>query len=515
MTKLAPPPTPARSLAPTGESYDLPTDVSSEERRLRDFGNAEAATVVVQGIGFVGSAMLAALARVRDDSGRPLYNVIGIDLADARNYWKIGRLNEGKPPVESSDERLAEAIATGVAEENLTGTFHPVAYELADVVVVDINLDVQKDYAELDRSEVDLTIFRKALGDVAARIREDALVVIETTVPPGTTERVVAPIFREAFAERGLDSDRLHLAHAPERVMPGPRYLESIAEFHRVYAGINEASAERARQFLESFIDTERFPLTRLQSPTASETAKVLENAYRAANIAFIQEWTELAHRAGIDLFEVIEAIHKRPTHANLRWPGLGVGGYCLTKDALLANWANRTFFGAETGMPQCLSAIAINDRMPEFTCRLIEEKIGGLEKRTALLLGVSYLNDVADTRYSPTETVYDFCRERFASVHLHDPHVAYWPEREIEVTRDLDLLPLDEVDTLLFLVGHRRIRSITPDEWLRRCPNANVVVDANNVITNEQRLAFEGAGLRVIGTGKGDWGRDDSKEPS
>lgn len=498
------------SRAPTGEDYRVPEVAGPEEARLRAFLDPDRRTVVVQGIGFVGSAMLAALARARDDAGAPRYNVIGIDLADERNYWKIGRLEAGKPPVESSDSSLADAISSGVAQGNLTGTFLPLAYEFADVVVVDINLDVGKDMADLDRSEVDFSGFRRAIAAIAARIREDGLVIIETTVPPGTTEKIVLPIFEEHFARRGLDVGRLAIAHAPERVMPGPRYLESVAAFHRVFAGINPASAERAQAFLESYIDTDRFPLTRLQSTTSSETAKVLENAYRAANIAFVQEWTELAHRAGIDLFEIISAIQVRPTHANLRWPGVGVGGYCLTKDALLANWSNRNFFGAEAGMPQSLSAIAINDRMPEFTCGLIEEHVPELEERTVLLLGVSYLNDVADTRHSPSERIYDFCVDRGASVHLYDPHVAFWPERDVAVQRRLEEVPLEAIDTLVFLVAHRVVRAVPAQEWLAMFPQLRHVVDANNVISHDQRLAFEKSGVLVCGTGRGNWGTEE-----
>lgn len=497
------------SRAPTGDQYRVPEAEGAEADRLRAFHDPGRSTVVVQGIGFVGSAMLAALARVEDEAGAPLYNVIGVDLADERNFWKIGRLNAGKPPVESTDVDLNEAISAGVANGNLTGTYHPVAYELADVVVVDVNLDVGKDMADLDRSEVAFSGFRRAIAEAAARIREDSLVILETTVPPGTTERVVFPIFEEHFARRGLDVSKLAIAHAPERVMPGPSYLESVTAFHRVFAGINSASAERARAFLESYIDTDRFPLTCLHSTTSSETAKVLENAYRAANIAFVQEWTELAHRAEIDLFEIISAIQLRPTHANLRWPGVGVGGYCLTKDALLANWSNRHFYGAETSMPQSLSSIAINDRMPEFTCGLIERHIPELEQRTILLLGVSYLNDVADTRHSPSETIYDFCIERGANVHLFDPQVAFWPERNVRVSRQLDELPLEVIDTLVFLVAHRALRSMSAEQWLEICPQTRHVVDANNVITDGHRRVFEKSGILVCGTGKGNWGTE------
>ncbi len=494
------------SRSPSGESFPISDEGEQEAARLRAFADRSRETVAVQGIGFVGSAMVAALARACDEGGRPLYNVVGVDCADPANYWKIAKIRRGEPPVDSGDHSLADAIRQGHERGNLTATSNATAYALADVVVIDINLDVRKDARDLGSSSVNLPAWIAALTTVAESVREDALIVVETTVPPGTTAKVVAPLFREALARRGLDPARIAIAHAPERVMPGARYLESITRFHRVFAGIDPDSARRARTFLESYIDTERFPLTELHSTTASETAKVLENAYRATNIAFIQEWTEFAHLAGVDLFQVIDAIRMRPTHSNLRQPGLGVGGYCLTKDSLLANWSQREFFGGPGEMPQSVAAVSINDRMPEFTCRLISHSVAERHRRTALILGVSYLNDVADTRFSPSEFVYDFCQREFGDVKVFDPYIRYWPEKGLPLPDSLPSIDLSPVDTLLFLVGHQDFAQRDAEEWLLLCPRAEFVIDANRVLSDKQRRDFTEAGLEVIGTGRGHW---------
>ena len=133
--------------------------------------------------------------------------------------------------------------------------------------------------------------------------------------------------------------------------MPGPSYLNSIVNFYRVYSGINKESRLKAREFFESFINTQDYPLSEVHSNTAAEMAKVLENSFRAMNIAFIQEWTEYAEKAGVNLFEVIEAIRIRPTHKNIMLPGFGVGGYCLTKDPLLADWSYQNMFHSEKNL--------------------------------------------------------------------------------------------------------------------------------------------------------------------
>lgn len=128
--------------------------------------------------------------------------------------------------------------------------------------------------------------------------------------------------------------------------MPGSHYLDSIVNYWRVYSGVTKESADRCMHFLQSVINTEEYPLTQLSSTTASETAKVLENSYRALNIAFMEEWGRFAEEIGINMFEIVEAIRKRPTHANIMKPGFGVGGYCLTKDPLFVKIGAEKFFG-------------------------------------------------------------------------------------------------------------------------------------------------------------------------
>ena len=127
--------------------------------------------------------------------------------------------------------------------------------------------------------------------------------------------------------------------------MPGENYYDSITNFWRVYSGINKESELKCRKFLESFINTKKYPLTKLQNTRSSETAKVLENTFRAVNIALIDEWTKFANETNIDLQDIIKAIRVRPTHTNIMLPGIGVGGYCLTKDPGFAQIALKEIF--------------------------------------------------------------------------------------------------------------------------------------------------------------------------
>jgi UDP-N-acetyl-D-glucosamine dehydrogenase len=502
------------SRSPFGDAHTVDLDPAGEQARLEAFvaryAGSETTVVAVQGLGFVGAGMAAALAEARTPSGAPRFAVIGVDLPDEANYWKIARVRDGQPPVRCDDARMRQAYQRAAERGNLTATFSERAYAGADVVVVDVNLDIVKPASGTGAPRFSYDPFLAAVGTVARVIAPETLVGIETTVPPGTTAKVVRPLFARTFEERRIDPARLRLAHSYERVMPGPGYLASITDFYRVYAGIDGPSSRRARAFFESFINTAEFPLSELASPTASEMAKVLENAFRATNIAFMQEWTEFAEAAGVDLFSVIGAIRARPTHRNIMAPGFGVGGYCLPKDPLLADWALQTHFGGARRLDMSLEAVRVNDRMPEHTFALLRRAVGSLRGHRVALLGVSYLEGVADTRSSPAAVFYDRCREAGAVVSLHDPMLEFWPERQVPVHRRLDALAGQTHDTVVFAVRHPVYLELTADAIVDAVPEVGQVIDANNIVTDQLADALAARGIRVFGVGKGHWtGRD------
>ena len=192
------------------------------------------------------------------------------------------------------------------------------------------------------------------------------------------------PTLRRELLGRDLDQDSVLVAHSYERVMPGADYFASITNYWRVYAGTTEGAADAAEEFLSAVIDTVRFPLTRLAGTTASETAKVLENTFRATTIALMEEWSRFAELVGIDLFDVVEAIRMRPTHANIRTPGFGVGGYCLTKDPLFAPLAARELWNSELDFAFSTAAVRTNDRAPLNALDRLMDLLGGRSRAGA-----------------------------------------------------------------------------------------------------------------------------------
>lgn len=440
--------------------------------------------VCVQGLGFVGAAMALAIASAKDNSGELLYNVIGVDIPNETGYRKAKSINEGVFPFENNDKKLEEAQKAAYKNGNLWATTDYEYFQYADVVVVDINLDVK--YTEKQEPLLDLKLFKAAMHTLGRQIRPRTLVIVETTIPPGTCEKIVYPIIVEELKKRNIDKREIFVAHSYERVMPGENYFDSIVNFWRVYSGINEESADKCQEFLESVISTEHYPLTRLEKTTATEIAKVLENSYRAATIAFIEEWGRFAEAVDVDLFEVIEAIRMRPTHSNMRQPGFGVGGYCLTKDPYFAPLAAKEIFGLENmDFPFSTQAVKTNNRMPLVSLNKIESLLGGnIKGKKLLILGVSYRQDVGDTRYSPSEIFVKEAKRRGAEIVCQDPFVNYWDEMNMQVLTEIP--PFGEYDAVIFTVQHKVYTSL--DFKALSLKEGILIFDANCVLNKKQR---------------------------
>ncbi len=503
------------SVAPDGTSFPIPDSESRArswkelERRAAGYRSQGRKIAVVQGLGFVGSAVAAVIAGARDLTGRDAYFVIGTDLATPGGYWKVAKINEGNVPISSPDPALTQLIHDAVrTTRNLEATTSEEAYGLADIIVVDLPLDVADRFVETaDEVDIRLGPFEQAIRAIGRRMRPDALVLVETTVPIGTCRRIALPLLEAERTARGI-KEPLRLAHAYERVTPGPKYVDSIRTFWRTFSGIDKASAEAAREFLSSFIDTARYPLWELGDTNASEMAKVLENSYRSVNIAFIHEWTLLAERIGVNLFETIDSIRVRKgTHDNMRQPGFGVGGYCLTKDPLLAQWSATKLFETGVTLGMTMEALRINQRMPLHTFDLAAELSGGgVRGKRIAVCGVSYLPDVPDTRNTPAETLVDALEAAGASVQAHDPYLALWPERPaIALTQSLDRC-LDWAEGLILAVPHSAYRGADfPLSWAVN-GKLRFVIDAQNGIGDEIAAEVHRRGVRVAGVGKGHW---------
>ena len=527
------------SISPDGEKFKLPEtdDYVREFERLknivrnqRDKGRE---IVVVMGVGFVGAVMAAVVADTEDENDNPTKFVIGMQRPSTRSYWKIPFLNRGLPPVQAEDPEVAPMINRCVNDKKtLTATFTYDALKLADVVVVDVQCDYTKEsLGDVRNGQADMDALEKSLEIIAKHISPYALVLIETTVAPGTTEQVAYPIMRKVFRKRGIEIDPL-LAHSFERVMPGKDYVASIRDFWRVCSGINEEATSRVVKFLEEVINTDEYPLTVLSRPIESETAKIVENSYRATILAFLDEWSLFAERNGVDLIKVLEAIRVRPTHSNIIFPGPGIGGYCLPKDGGLGIWAYRHIHGFEDDIFKITPlAIDINDTRALHVAQLTRDALRNMSRPLAaaeiLLLGASYREDVGDTRYSGSELIVRRLTEMGAELRVHDPYVQHWWEFEkqdeypsqtqsmkrffrnqdklidLRVEQDLKQA-LYGTDAVVFAVRHKHYLDLDPDKVVETAGTPLAVIDCFGILDDAKIKRYFELGCEVKGLGRG-----------
>jgi nucleotide sugar dehydrogenase len=314
--------------------------------------------------------------------------------------------------------------------------------------------------------------------------------------------------------------------------MPGREYVASIRDFWRVCSGINAEARARVKTFLSEVLNVKKFPLTVLDRPIESESCKIVENSYRATILAFLHEWSLFAERNGVDLIKVLEAIRVRPTHSNIIFPGPGIGGYCLPKDGGLGVWAYRTLMGFEDEIFKMTPlAININDTRALHVAEIVRDALRNMGRIVAAskiaLLGVSYREDVGDTRYSGSEIIVRKLTEMGAEIVVHDPYVKHWWEfekqdsypapgkswarffRNQERLTDLRVLPnlgeaLPGVDAVILAVRHQAYRRLAPDEIVALCGRPVAVIDCFGLLDDLKIRRFFELGCEVKGLGRG-----------
>jgi len=525
------------SISPGGDKYSLPKEEDYKiefariEKLVAEAKQNGQEIVVVMGVGFVGAVMAAIVADTIDGNGKPSKFVIGMQRPSVRSYWKIPKLNEGISPVKAEDPEVDPMIRRCVLEKKtLTATFTYDVLRLADVVIVDVQLDYTKtELGNVRSGHVEMTALEESFDIIANRIKPECLVLIETTVAPGTTEQVAFPAMKKIFNQRDIKSDPL-LAHSYERVMPGRDYVASIRDFWRVCSGVNVEAKQRVEKFLNEVLNTKKFPLTVLDRPIESETAKIVENSYRAVILAFLDEWSLFAERNGVDIMKVIKAIKMRPTHNNMIFPGPGIGGYCLPKDGGLGIWAYRHILGFEDDIFKITPvAIDINDTRALHAAQLVRDALRNMNKPIAsaevLVLGASYREDVGDTRYSGSEILIRKLTEMGAEIRVHDPYVDQWWEftnqesysdnnksvffrnqkklKDLKIFKDLNT-DFQNFDVLVLAVRHEQYLNLNPDEIVNLAQKPIAVIDCFGILDDEKIKRYLQLGCEVKGLGRG-----------
>jgi UDP-N-acetyl-D-glucosamine dehydrogenase len=365
--------------------------------------------VAVIGAGYVGIPHAATFA----EAG---CSVLVVDVVPDL----VERLSRGESHVEDvSSERLAPLVSSG--KLRATTDYAEVADCDAIVIAVPTPLSRQR--------EPDLSIVESAARSIAQVLRKGQLVVLESTTWPGTTRELLQPILETSGLRAGED---FHLAFAPERVDPG-RTDWTTKTTPKVVGGLTPACTERAAELYGRAVDTV-VPVT---TPEAAELSKLLENTFRAVNIALVNELAVLCDRMGIDIWEVVDAASTKPFGFMRFSPGPGLGGHCIPVDPFYLTWKAREY-GFHTEFIEL--AGKVNEEMPYFCRSLISQALNhGAQKAMKgsriLVLGVAYKPDIGDLRESPALKLISLLQNAGADVSYHDPHVPRIDEQGVELS--------------------------------------------------------------------------------
>jgi UDP-N-acetyl-D-glucosamine dehydrogenase len=399
--------------------------------------------VAIIGAGYVGMP----LARAFADAGK---RVVLIDV----DQNIVDGVNRGESHIDDVPSGELKKLVDG---DRVTATADYDAVKEADAILIALPTPLSS------QREPDLSIVGSAAAEIAPRLREGQLVVLESTTYPGTTREFLEPILERSGLKAGHD---FHLAFSPERVDPG-RTDWTTRNTPKLVGGLTPACTERAAELYRNAVET----IVPVSSPEAAELTKLLENIFRAVNIALVNELAQLCERMDIDVWEIVDAAETKPFGFMSFKPGPGLGGHCIPIDPFYLTWKAREYdFYTEF----IELAGKVNANMPYFCRSLISQALNhgsqkSLSGSRVLVLGVSYKSDIDDVRESPAEKIIHLLQKAGAEVAYHDPHVA-----KFNGLQSVGYAP-EEYDCVVIVTAHSTI------DYGELVDRAQIVVDFRN----------------------------------
>jgi UDP-N-acetyl-D-glucosamine dehydrogenase len=399
--------------------------------------------VAIVGAGYVGLP----LAQVFAEVGK---NVVLVDVSED----VVDGINRGESHIGDVSSEVLKKLVDG---RLIAATSDYGVLQEADAILIALPTPLSS------QREPDLSTLRSAVDQIAPRLRKGHVVVLESTTYPGTTREVVKPILERSGLRAG---DDFHLAFSPERVDPG-RSDWTTRNTPKLVGGLTPACTERAAELYRRAVNV----VVPVSSPEAAEMTKLLENIFRAVNIALVNELAQLCERMDMDVWEVVEAAETKPFGFMSFEPGPGLGGHCIPIDPFYLTWKAREYdFYTEF----IELAGKVNANMPYFCRSLISQALNhgsqkSLKGSRVLVLGVAYKADIDDVRESPAEKLIQLLRKAGSDVHYHDPHVPSFDGMESTAYEP------ESYDCVVIVTAHS---SIDYDDLIER---AEVLVDLRN----------------------------------
>jgi len=414
--------------------------------------NVKNSKICIVGLGYIGLPTSGYLAKAG-------YKVTGVDT----DQKKLQLLKNGHIPFE--EPGLQMLFNDGFKNFEFRLTPKP-----ADVFIVSVPTPITK------TKKPDLSYVKKAAKSIAKVIEDNNLIIIESTVPPGCSERIILPVLK-----RGHRKYKIFIAYAPERAIPG-RTLTEIVKNDRIIGGIDKESARLAKEIYSSFVKGKIY----LTDITTAETIKILENTYRDINIAFANEIAKLCDKINGNVWKMIELANHHP-RVNIHLPGPGVGGHCIGIDP----W----FLVRKDGIGSTMIKLSrkINNLMPNYIIDNISRLLKGINNPTISILGVAYKANVDDWRKTPALKIIEIAKNKGWGIKIHDPLVKDFPYKK---EKDFKKVTHNS-DCLIIITNHDFYNSISPAE-IKNMRN-KTIYDARNMI-NEREWGKAGFVVKILG---------------
>jgi nucleotide sugar dehydrogenase len=393
-------------------------------------------------------------------------DVVGIDT----DSEKLVKINNKISPIQ--DERVSVELKT--TNLHTSNTFDVIKDR--DIIILCVPTPVKKDKSP------DYSYIVSACENISHYLAKDQLVIIESTINPGTTEEIIIPLLENG--SNLIAGTDFYIAHVPERINPGDKKWH-VGNIARVVGGLNSASLGKTKELYESIIDAAVYPL---ESIKEAEAVKIVENCYRDINIAFVNELAMSFSHLGINLPNVIRGASTKPFEFLPHYPGCGVGGHCIPVDPYyLIDYAKRHGFKHDLLM----SARNINNNMPKFTVGELLESLeeNGLNKNEVkvCLLGLTYKANIQDIRESPANEILKLLKEESIAVTIHDPFITHDP---------LDKA-LNGAKAVIIATAHDEYTKLSPDYFIDK--GIQVIIDGRNCLDyksyKNSSLTYRGIG--------------------
>ncbi len=451
--------------------------------------------IAVIGMGYVGIPAAVLLA----DAG---YNVTGIQRRSKRSGWKIDWLNEGQCPIGGKEPELPELLKKVVGENKFRVTEDYTAVKEVDFILIDVQTPTDDNHIPQYESLIEVC------NKIGKFLTPGKIVIIESTVAPGTTEYLVRPILEEKSGLKAGLPNGFGLCFSYERVMVG-RLIHNIREYPKIVGGTDKESTALAIDMYKSIV---KGGVYGTNSMTA-EVSKTVENAYRDVQIAFANEVALLCESLGVDVYDVREFVNGLPNDPsspnanpvrNMHFPGAGVGGHCLPKDTWLLMHGYNKYSRLKNPYPSSIMADAryLNDWMPVHMVDLLSSAL--LEANKEIhgsmigVLGYAFLENSDDSRNTPTVPVIKELERRGAKYKVHDPHIKDSDEG-YRIEPNIDKA-LKDCDAVILMTKHDEYKTITPAK-LQNLLRTKIVVDGRNIFDPAKFIAY---GFIFRGVGKG-----------